>query len=108
MPDTVMFVVEALLIVAVPVVFELVTVSPVAERLVVEAFVVVKFVIRPLVNESPVPEIAVVDAFTKLEATVVEVATKFDAVTTPFMRALPATESFSVGVVVPMPKFPAI
>ena len=56
-------------------------------------------------NSDPDTERFVVDAFVKRDA-VVEVAMKFDAVTIPSTRALPATESFSVGVVVPIPTFP--
>jgi hypothetical protein len=54
----------------------------------------------------PETERFVVEAFIKEDA-VVDVATKLDAVTTPSIKALPATESFSVGVLEPMPTFPA-
>ncbi len=40
-------------------------VNPVAERLVVEAFVAVKAEMNPLVKLSPVPEMAVDEAFVR-------------------------------------------
>ena len=56
------FVVEALKIVAVPVVLVSTNVAPVAERLVVEALTDVRLPIKPLVNVNPVPDTSVVDA----------------------------------------------
>ena len=56
------FVVEALMRVAVPVAIMFATVKPLAERREVEAFVVVRLVMKPLVKVRPVPEILVVEA----------------------------------------------
>ena len=55
-------VVDALKIVAVPVVLVLVNEAPRAERLVVDALIDVALVMNPLVNVSPVPVTSVVEA----------------------------------------------
>ena len=105
------FVVLALLIVAVPVVFVFVKVAPTADRFVVDAFVRValatfRFVKYPFVNVKPVPEIFVVDAFVKFtfpKTVSVPVANIF-----PAKYESPFTESNDIGEVVPIPKFPLV
>jgi hypothetical protein len=66
-PVPLVLVVEALAMVAVPVVLVLVNEAPFAERLVVLALVVVRLPMNPLVKVRPVPVVLVVEALVMYE-----------------------------------------
>ena len=53
------------------------------------------------------PPLATLSPPAKVEVAVVEVAVKYDDVIYPSKTALPATESFAYGDVVPIPRLPA-
>ena len=104
-PVPVVLVVDALKIVAVPVVFVFAKVAPFDERLVVDALTEVIFPMNPLVNDSPDPERLVVDALSA-ERLVVDavIAAKSVAVALLVKRlvvdAVPAAKSVVVALVI--------